>query len=417
MERGQPAPLAPLPVDGRRSPKRPAGWQAAAAPPPSSAAASSIGRCQGEDRPQQPLRRTVLPDPRVEPSKSTGQSSTDLPSAEVPRKTRKRKAAASGNDCVPAEAGDFTAAGEMALSLMGAMLQSGAVPLMEVHEASDVARLVFVSRQLRFAGLASVTCTAVMVLDWAARSPTLSKAFVEEFKKNRLYRTNPEYVLERFRSMADSIEGRCWWKGPSRLNLKNFLETVDMATLLRWSAKLATGCRKPRATQLVLDAKAMPFLGQYLAVSMLRAVAGALFLRLRWRDGDIAHMSKHTGLLLKVASVQQVRSYLKAKFGKSINGSMLGYYLCQAVKLLRAEGVIKTVLGPSQNDHALVRALLSNEAEQFLHQLEDAGPDHWECPSDGSETEMVHNAFDTTEIPLHQSTDGVRRWRSLLANR
>ncbi len=160
------------------------------------------------------------------------------------------------------------------LRILADLLRLEVLPLRSVTEASDVARLALLARALRREKLAEPTVVGVLILDWAARAPELTADFMASLRGTGacLRKLPPRQVLARYTKISARQEWKTFWHGPTQLNMVAFLRAVSPEALLEIGKRLAVVDRV-RGSALLPHMQALPHMGPYLAMSLLRAVA------------------------------------------------------------------------------------------------------------------------------------------------
>jgi hypothetical protein len=99
--------------------------------------------------------------------------------------------------------------------------------------------------------------------------------------------------------------------------------------------------------------------------------------------------------------------------GVNASDGLLGFYLCEAAKLLTETGVLKAMQLYEGNHKELIKDLSGDVAKDFVHYLEEFG----QVPVlSGAET-AAQNAVMPHEVlvhqPLHTTTDTLKRWKAV----
>lgn len=278
-------------------------------------------------------------------------------------------------------------------------------------ESSDVARLTVLASDLQKRGFSREAVAAVLVLDFAARSPSLTSAFIAGLDgavmRRKRRRVSGDELPQMYRDKWASREWRCYWLGPVRLNMLAFLRSASAETLTFIAARLASG-ERVRIWQLMQEVTAEKFVNTYAGFCMLRCVSAALGVRLRSCAGEAMNMSLNTSLLAKLMPFEYARKALKPESGHSIPDAMMAFLMCETVKLLRQEGILEPLAVYEADPDAFAEALADTRAARLVVRMAAMDP---VTDSDPSETEEVKELLPGAAGDAHTAQKTIMRWR------
>lgn len=303
----------------------------------------------------------------------------------------------------------LSAAAAASLEILEHFQRLHVLAVQRVEDATDVARMRFVSAELLEAGVSEEAVAAALVLDWACRSPELSAHFaVVARRRGRQLRT-PLQVLGCYRELAMSKQWRTYWKGPTRLNLQKFVQSVDLAKVASFGEVFVSSSRL-RAPRILRPIKSWKYIDTYLSFSLCRALAAALQKKLRDVEDDAAGMSANTTELVKIISFKAARVHLRSRLGCVPSDALLAFFYCETVKILRYEKLLQPMASYVQDVEGLATALTAPACKQFVVKLRGMSSEEL---SDNSETELLNHVLPAARSARHSSTDSVRKWRSV----
>jgi len=296
--------------------------------------------------------------------------------------------------------------------VMASLLRLKVLPLDHVSQATEVTRLQLLAASLRQDKFPEAIVGGMLVVDWAARCPELTAHFMESVRRRRkkFGKMKPERFLFLYASMAQKVGRKTFWTGRTRLHTLNFLKSVKADDLLAIGARLAVP--RIRASTLLAEVLALPYMGSYTAWTMLRAVAAGAGRRLRDCKEAASSMSPNTSLLAKTLPFASSSKELRRLTGKQYEESLLAYSYCETVKILQHEGVLGPLHHYDSSTDLFAEHLASKECERLADTME--GMTAFELESD-AETQLVNDLFPEARRRKHTSTDAERRWRDVKA--
>ena len=297
------------------------------------------------------------------------------------------------------------------------LLRLDIIGIKHMTDATDVHRLQLTARMLKSFHIDRREIVAILVLDWAVRSPELTATFLENLRNG----VGPADVdvcgicaIEQYRSLLNSKEWRSYWSGNSKLNLLKFANSISNADLMQFGNRFAApaGCMRVKA--VLKHVTEWTYMGPYLSFNLMRCVAAAVGQKLRDCSGAAANMSPHTQHLADALGLHQIRKELRKMSGVNPCDGLLGFYLCETAKVLKENGVLKAMQLYQGNTKELIQDLLGDIAQDFAHHLEEYG--QVPVPS-GAET-VAQNAVMPQEFDLlqsrHTTTDTLKRWKAVV---
>lgn len=289
------------------------------------------------------------------------------------------------------------------------LLQKGILPG-SPDNITDIKRLGIVSRAAAQCGMPPASRCALLVLDWAARSPSLSKAMLGRLTQKR---ARPE-AWSVLRTMTEVREAwaandhRTFWSGPSKLCARRFLASVSEAQLAELAGRLG-GQRSARVSKQLQEClEGLPYLGSYLGFSMLRAVAHSMKMRLRDSELAAASMSNHTKKVASCLPLAETMKRVHVKTGERYGLAYLGYIYCSTVKLLMHERVLSPIATYSDCCIELLNDLASDAMVEFVAKVASL-PDE-PTPEGDREIEALRQAIPTDGFEGEVSGNVLKRW-------
>lgn len=296
--------------------------------------------------------------------------------------------------------------------VMASLLRLNVLPLFHVSQATDVTRLTLLAAALRQEKFSEAIVGGILMLDWAARSPDLTANFMASLRRRgNLYRKlKPEMFLNVYTILATQSPWKTFWHGRTRLHTNHFLKSVAPESLLAIGARLSVP--RIRGSAVLADVQALPHMGPYTAWAMLRAVAAGAGRRLRDCRKAASTMSPNTSLLALTLPFASCSKDLRKITGMQYEESLLAFFYCETVKILRHEGVLEPLHHYDEAPGLFAEHLASTQCRRLADTM--AGMAAFEFESD-SETNLVNRLFPDANIRKHTSTDAVRRWRDVKA--
>lgn len=299
------------------------------------------------------------------------------------------------------------------IRVMAGLLRLRVLPLSTVSQASDVARLAVLARALRRERLAEETVLGVLVLDYCARSPELTADFIASVQRSgaRLRKLAPAKVFSMYTESAARGEWKTFWHGPTRLHLAALIRTASPAALLDVGARLAAADRI-RGSAVLSHVRALPHVGPYVAMSMLRAVAAGAGKKLRDCRVAATAMSPNTSLLAEVLPFADAAKELRRVTREQYEEALLAFFYCETTKVLQHESVLEPLSHYHRARGRFAEDLASTRCKRLADSMECMAP----VDLDGnSETELLNRVCPEAKRLRHSSTDVVRRWREVKA--
>ena len=150
----------------------------------------------------------------------------------------------------------------------------------------------------------------------------------------------------------------------------------------------------------------------YAALSLLRAVAAGAGKKLRDCRRAAITVSFHASLLAGVVPFGDAARELRQTTGEQYEENLLVFFFCEAIKILRREGVLEPLHRYDDARGPFAERLASTRCKRLADAME--GMDSVELGGD-SEAELVNRACPGAKRTRHSSTDVVRRWGEVKA--
>ena len=242
--------------------------------------------------------------------------------------------------------------------VIASLLRLGVLPLSTVSQATDVARLTLLAGALRREKLPEEVVLGILMLDWAARAPDLTANFMETVRRRgaRLKKLRPEKILSMYTKSATQTDWKTFWHGPTRIHTERFLSSVSPASLLAVGARLAVP--RIRGSAVLAYVQALPHMGPYTALSLLRAVAAGAGKKLRDCRRAAVAMSFNTSLLAGTLPFADAARELRRITGEQYEENLLAFFYCEVIKILstrvfwsRCTTTMKNAVGLSSTWH------------------------------------------------------------------
>ena len=296
--------------------------------------------------------------------------------------------------------------------VIASLLRLGVLPLSTVSQATDVARLTLLAGALRREKLPEEVVLGILMLDWAARAPDLTANFMETVRRRgaRLKKLRPEKILSMYTKSATQTDWKTFWHGPTRIHTDRFLSSVSPASLLAVGARLAGP--RIRGSAVLAYVQALPHMGPYTALSLLRAVAAGAGKKLRDCRRAAVAMSFNTSLLAGTLPFADAARELRRITGEQYEENLLAFFYCEVIKILRHESVLEPLHHYDEERGRFVEHLASSRCKRLADTMD--GMPNVDLGGD-SETELVNRVCPGAKRIRHSSTDVVRRWREVKA--
>ena len=296
--------------------------------------------------------------------------------------------------------------------IIASLLRLGVLPLSTVSQASDVARLTLLAGAIRREKLAEEIVLGVLMLDWAARSPDLTANFMATLRRSgaRLRKMRPKKILSMHTRSATRTDWKTFWHGPTRIHTERFLRTASPASLLAVGARLSVP--RVRGSAVLGYVQALPHMGPYTSLSLLRAAAAGAGKKLRDCRRAASAMSSNTSLLAGALPFAEAARELRRLTGEQYEENLLAFFYCETIKILRHEGVLEPLIHYDEARDRFTEHLASSRCKRLANKMECMAS----VELDGdSETEHVNRVCPGAKRIRHSSTDVVRRWREVRA--
>lgn len=303
-------------------------------------------------------------------------------------------------------------AGQLFTRILTEALRLRVIPVLKVEDATDCSRMHALDREVSaiFGQIPKRIIGSLLILDFSARSPELSKAFVEALRDRRESAEMPADAPKLFLDMAREKEWKNFWKGPARLNMKTFLAKADLA-VVGDVAELFYSARRLRADKLMQAAAQLPNMGSYLSFGLIRSVCSVVGAKLRGADMASASMSDRNQMVAELVDFETCRKHLNRELGLRAPRELLAYFYCETTKVLRYEGIMKTPAEYGGDAGQLAEDLGGKSALALARQMESMA-----ALSDVEESEEVstlNRFFPGASDAFHATTATVARWRQL----
>lgn len=300
-------------------------------------------------------------------------------------------------------------------NLLCHLLANGVMPITRTAEASDVARMRCLVDEGRKCSLSEVSLVTLAILDWAARSPSLTCCLISGFPAVAAAGAEwpVEAALAYFKEKQAALPSRSFWVAQSRLCTEQFLQCAT-AQQLQAVAMATSGGQRLRCAHLQNRVAELPHIGPYLGFALVRALADALGVRLRGTAGAACAMSVNTSKISGIIPMQLSADRLKAMGCGQFTMAFMGWMYCEAVKVLKAEGVLNNLASYVESDPRLVRHLASKGMTRVIS-LAGAR----KSPTAFAETEerQAMRQLFAYMGDDHSSTNVLSRWRAFCRRR
>lgn len=297
------------------------------------------------------------------------------------------------------------------LTFLDHLIRLGVIVTTTLTGVSDVCRLKALAADLAELGMNRSTTIAVLILDFAARAPDLTKAFLLESEKVLLHRRQRKCVdtgclVDLFKHLAGRQSWRCFWSGPTRLNMWSFVVNVQAADLTRVSDVLAE-TKRVRSSRVLSDVMQWKYFNTYTGFCMLRCVCEACGVKLRESTAAGESMSLHTRLLAALLPFDEAQPVLKSQVGVIAGPPLLSFFYCEAVKVLRHEGILVPLKHYDGQPMLFAEALADVRFSRLLSRMMELQA----CSdSEASETELVNRHFPAAGEVHHAAQQTLKRW-------
>jgi hypothetical protein len=278
-------------------------------------------------------------------------------------------------------------------------------------DSTDVARLTVLASDLTQRGFSRASAVTVLILDFAARSPGLTSAFIETLDRTvsqgKRRRVDGCELPGLYRDLHESKSWRSYWMGPMRLNMTSFVKHASIEAL-ELIAQRITSAERVRVREIMEQVTSERFVNSYAGFCMLRCVAAAVGVRLRACNEEAQGMSLHTSLLSELMPFDYARKALKPKCGHSVPDGMMAFLYCETVKLLRHEGILEALSVYENDGEAFAEALADTRTSAFLTRMADMMP---ATDTEPSETEEVKETLPVLSKHKHTVQKTISRWK------
>ncbi len=240
------------------------------------------------------------------------------------------------------------------------------IGLQTTSEATEIARLAWLSKTLQEMQFPAAAVAALMIVDWAARTPEYTAQFIGSLIPWS-HSASVAGEVEHYRVGWLHCGLRCFWTKQTRMNLRKFLQAAPDKLVIDLAVRLAASSTgRPRFRQFQELVNTWPFVGSYCSFAMLRAVGSAL--RIRFRDvGEAAEqMSLHTSTLAQALPLQEAVQNLRHVLAQPPDLAFAAWIFCETTKILRHEAVLAPLDTYRDNSEALFLALTSRRAKAVL---------------------------------------------------
>ena len=302
-------------------------------------------------------------------------------------------------------------------AILSELLRLDIIAIRDMTDATDVLRLQLTARMLKTFHIDRKEVVAILVLDWAVRSPELTATFLENLRDDVGCFAEEDAchmcAIEQYRSLLFKKDWRSYWTGHTKLNLQKFAKSISLAALLSFGQRFENPTASMRATSVLKELSKWSFIGPYLSFNCLRCVSAAVRLKLRDTSAAASGMSPNTKHLAEVLGLPEMRKELRRLSGVNPPDGLLGFYLCETAKLLKETGVLKGMQLYEGTSKDLIKDLRGDAAKDFLHHLEE----YEQVPVPAGAETAAQNAVMPPELmmhqPLHTTTDTLARWKAV----
>lgn len=296
------------------------------------------------------------------------------------------------------------------------LLRLDIIGIKNMTDATDVHRLQLTARILKSYHISRSEVVAILVMDWAVRSPELTATFLENLREGvgtADVAGDDMCAIDQYRSLLHTKAWRSYWTGRSKLNLLKFVATLSNHDLMDFGSRFEAPQKYMRVKTVLQHIQEWTYMGPYLSFNLLRCVSAAVGQNLRDAAAAATAMSSHTRHLAVALNLPRLRKELRRLSGVNASDGLLGFYLCETAKLLMETGVLKAMHLYEGNHKELIKDLCGDVAKDFMHHLEEFG----QVPVlSGAET-AAQNAVMPQEFhvnhPLHTTTDTLKRWKAV----
>lgn len=297
------------------------------------------------------------------------------------------------------------------VAFIAQMMQKDIMPRAGFDGITDLARMKWLSSEAARADVPRECRVALLILDWACRSPTLTSAIVDHVKDlgEGVRAWTLSDVVRVISELRATGSHTTFWKGPSLLCLTRFLANVTAEDLELLAVRLASP--RVRCLKLRRAAEELPHLGAYLGFALLRGVAHALELKLRDDSEAAASMSAHTNKVSSVIPMQKVAHQLHMKVGVAFPTAFMAWVTCEATKILLHEGVLDSISSYEENDDRLLLALNSSKMLRVVQLVTDMPSPRPSAPD--AETAALHREIPADSVGPTVSGNALSRWRAM----
>ena len=294
------------------------------------------------------------------------------------------------------------------------LLRSGhRLELMSVSnclQTSEGQRLLLAHDRFARMGLPAVVRVALLVLDWAIRSPGLSAAFLAEAAARHRDWSRPEDAMRALRKVEKKQAWQRFWSGKCKFNARCFFDKVKDENVLQF-AELFTAGSRVRVPALMQAACKFPHCSSYLAFAMIRIIAAAAGIALRDSLASSIAMSKNTSLLAAILPLSVAEESLKQELGEKIDTGFLAFMYCEMAKVLRAEGVVGKLEEYEVGGASFQNALLGRKLLSLLRRMKRAVPvENKPCKP---ESEALNLAIPFAKRRKHVVVATVEMWNRI----
>ena len=138
---------------------------------------------------------------------------------------------------------------EFLISFMREMMLKKILPVRSVGGATDVQRLAWLADELRKLSYPCEAVAAVLVFDWAARTPEYTDTFVDQTPVWSTARST-EALLRGYRKGWMKRTGDRYWHGRLALNTAKFLLQAPLTSVVELGRRLSILPSRARVSQL-----------------------------------------------------------------------------------------------------------------------------------------------------------------------
>jgi len=265
---------------------------------------------------------------------------------------------------------------------------NGCARINQTSEATDTMRLGWLRRRLEEAAFPPEAVAALLIADWAAKTPDWTAAFAADVTKWS-ERHSVTTQVDEYKKGWSQDNFRCFWSKHVGLNLRRFLTETPAVFIKEAAQMLVAGVgERRRFIRLQQKFRDLPFLGPYSSFAMLRAVGAALNLRFQDYTAAAANMSFHTSTLAKVLPMAKACANLRNFLPRAPDLMFTAWIYCEVTKILRHEAVLQPLEKYVNDPEATIQDLTSAKAVAVLKKAralvavqsvppEDCGPPEW----------------------------------------